>query len=271
MNPTLENLAPGVYAWLHGTNSHSNTNSGLVIASDGLTVIDAGPTPAAAKDFAHEISLLTDIPVKRLVFTSSHIAAVGGGRAFPLAGIYGTGQTSEHLDQEPNPDTWARLHPQHDFTDVTTRPVSHTVAEAAHLCAASIAVPIGGPQFENLVVQVPSANVVFGGSALSFGTVPLGFEADVPTWIASLNQMREWGEVFVPGHGPVGGVEELQELTNYLEAITEAKGNPGAVATGPWDGWADSHFTPVNVERAWMLSQGDPSPPPSMLALLGLQ
>lgn len=270
MQMSLENLAPGVYAWLHGTHDHSHTNSGVVIASDGLTVFDAGPTPAAAQPLADEIGALTPIPVKRFVCSGSHIDVVGGGTAFPLAGIYGAGQTSDHLDQDPNPDVWSRLHPAHDFAEVITRPVSHTVAEPAHLCAASIAIPVGGPQFENLIVQVPAANVVFAGSVASFGTVPLGFEADVPVWIETLGQLREWGELFVPAHGPIGGVEELDELSDYLEAVLGANGKPGAMAKGPWDQWNDAHFTPINVERAYMLSQGDPSPPPTMLALLGL-
>jgi len=264
----LENIAPGVYAWLVEESSHSATNSGVAVAMDGLTVIDAGPTPRAAAPLAEAVAELTDLPVRRLVYSGSHIDVVGGSTAFPLAGVYGSGQCSHHLDQEPNPAVWARLNPGHDFTEVSTRPVSHTVTEAAHLCPASIAVPTGGPQFESLVVQVPSANVVFAGLVATFGSVPLGYEADFPRWIEALDQMAEWGEVFVPAHGPIGGVEELRELRSYFDAVLAAKGDRSAMAEGPWDYWADQHFTSINVERAHMLQLGDPSPPPSLLELL---
>ena len=266
----LEQVAPGVYAWLVSETSHHATNSGVVIAADGLTVVDAGPTPAAVAPLASALGELTELPVRRLTYTGSHIDVTGGGSAFPLAAVYGSAQASHHLDQPPNPDVWKCLHPHHDFVDVATRPVSHTVAEAAHLCPASIAIPTSGPQFESLVVQVPGANVVFCGSVATFGVTPFGYEADFPRWIATLDALAEWGEIFVPAHGTVGGAEELVLLRSYLEAVVAAKGNPAAMAKGAWDQWSDSHFTDINIERAHMLESGDPSPPPSLLQMLDM-
>lgn len=270
MTADLTPIAPGVLAWLVDEPSHSATNSGVVIAADGVTVIDAGPSPKATAPLAEAIAALTESPVRRLVYTGSHIDVVGGGTQFPLAGVYGSGQCSHHLDQPADPEVWKRLHPGHDFAEVVTRPVSHTVAEAAHLCPASIAVPVAGPQFESLVVQVPSANVVFAGSVATFGVTPLGYEADFPRWIESLDQLLGWGEIFVPAHGPIGGAEEVHALRSYLQAVVAANGDPGAMADGPWTSWTSPEFTAINVERAHMLASGDPSPPPSMLALLGL-
>ncbi len=265
-------LAGGVFVWLCNTPSHSHSNAGVVIAEDGLTVIDALLCPSLSSPFAFQLAELTPLPIKRLVASGSHIDVVGGSTAFPLAAVYGSGQTSDHLDQAPNPETWATLHPSYrgEFADLTTRPVTHTVNEPAHLCPASIAVPLSGPQYENLAVQVPGANVVFTGLLASFGVVPLGFEADFPTWIESLDQIGGYGEIFVPSHGPVGAVEELGALRNYLEACIAAKGDPSNLAAGPWDDWHGREFHRPNVERAHMLSVGDPSPPPSMLSLLGL-
>lgn len=268
MDGELVPIATGVYAWLVNDRSNSATNSGVVIADDGVTVVDAGPNPQSTGPLATAIANLTERPVKRLVYSSSHIDTVGGGSAFPLAGVYGSGQCSHHLDQPANPDVWARLHPAHDFTDVITRPVSHTVAEAAHLCAASIAVPVSGPQFESLIVQVPGSNVVFAGSVLAFGVIPLGYEADFPRWIATLDELMGWGEIFVAAHGPIGGVEDISILRDYLMAVVDAQGVPSAMRSGPWDNWKDQHFTQINIERAHMLSQGDPSPPPSLIALV---
>lgn len=266
----LLNIAPGVYVWLRNRSVYSDTNSGIVVANDGLTVLDAGPSPESATPLAQRLAALTELPVRRLVFSGSHIDVTGGGTAFPLAAVYGRAQTSDHLDQPPNPDVWQRLHPEHDFTDVSTRPVTHTVEEAAYLCPASIAVPATGPQFESLVVQVPSANVVFAGLVASFGVVPLGYEADFPRWIETLETMTEWGEIIVPAHGPVGGAEEITTLRNYLEAVLDAKGDTGSLADGPWTSWDHPEFSAVNVERAHLLAQGDPSPPPSLLRLLGI-
>ena len=268
----LVDLAPGVYAWLPETSETTHaTNAGVVIAEDGVTVIDTGPTPSVATPLAEAIGELTPIPVRRLVVTGSHIDLVGGCTSFPLAAIYGSGQTSDHLDQPANPDAWKRLHVElsSEFDGLATRPVSHVIGEPAHLCPASIAVPVSGPQFENLCVQVPAANVVFTGCVASFGSVPLGFEADFPAWIETLGRLASLGELFVPAHGPVGGVEELSELSDYLSACIEAGGDPTTLRDGPWFTWENQHFHEINVERAHRLASGDPSPPASMLRLLG--
>lgn len=272
MTGSLVPLAPGVYAWLHDEVSHAATNCGVIVAEDGMTIVDTGLVPSAAKPLADALGALTPLPVRRLALTGSHIDLVGGTTTFPLPAVYGSGQTSAHLDQEANPDVWTRLHRGHaeELTSVATRPVTHTVTEAAHLCPASIAVPCRGPQFESLVVQVPSANVVFAGAVASFGVVPLGFEADFPAWIDTLETMSDWGELFVPAHGPIGGVEELGELVDYLRACVDARGDVSSMADGPWDTWVGSGYTPINVERAAMLAAGDPAPPPSFRALLGL-
>ncbi len=250
----------------------SSTNAGVVLAADGVTLVDAGAAPSCAAPLAQAIAELTPLPVRRLVLTGSHIDLVGGASAFPLAAVYGSGQTSDHLDQPANPEAWKRMHPSlaGEFDELPARPVSHVVTEAAHLCPASIAVPSGGPQFENLVVQVPSANVVFAGAVASFGTVPLGFESDFAAWATHLDTIAAYGEIFIPAHGPIGGVEELTELRDYLNACVDANGSLDALARGPWMSWENQRFHEVNVERAQMLAQGDPNPPPAMLRLLGL-
>lgn len=272
MSASLVALAPGVYAWIQDEIGRSTTNSGVILAEDGMTVVDAGLVPSASSELAGELASLTTLPIRRLILTGSHIDLVGGSRAFPLAAVYGSGQTSAHLDQEPNPGIWTKLHPAHqaELAELTTRSVTHTVAEPAHLCPASIAIPCGGLQFENLAVQVPSANVVFAGALATFGAVPLGFEADFAMWITTLDAMASWGELFVPSHGPIGGVEELAVLRSYLEACIDAKGDAGRMADGPWNQWTGQQHTLINVERAAMLANGDPSPPPSMLSMLGM-
>ena len=53
-----------------------------------------------------------------------------------------------------------------------------------------------------------------------FETEPFLFSADPPAWIAQLEAMQEWAiDVFVPGHGPVGGKENLRELREYIEQL----------------------------------------------------
>jgi len=86
----------------------------------------------------------------------------------------------------------------------------------------------------------------------------------------SLDVILGYGSVFVPGHGPIGGEQQVRDLQTYLAACIDAGGDVARLGSGPWDTWRARHFDPINVERAALLAAGDPSPPPSMLRLLGL-
>ena len=272
----LVELGPGVYAFVHPAPRYGDSNVGLVIDADGLTIIDATATPDRAsgverqvKDFAGELGL----PLRRVVLTSSRIPFSGGSEVFRLAAFYGAEATSVQLDAPVNVEAVRALLPHlagayHE--EFTTRPITHTVAEPAWLTPACLGVPLRAEAPSNLVVQVPGADAVFAGAVCSFGVTPLGFDGDPAAWAASLDGLAELGRTIVPGHGPVGGHADLAELRAYLAACVAADGAVDRLGSGPWDSWANPEFHPVNVERAARLAREDDSVPDSLLALLGL-
>lgn len=268
---SLHEVADGVLAWIEPSPRFGAPNSAAVIEADGITVIDAGTVPSQVEPFAAELTTL-EIPVRRLVYTSSHIEYVGGSSLYPLAAVYGSPEISAHLEQPPNTVGYQHLLPEHrnELAELTTRAVTHVVREPAWISARAVAVPIGGQMHENLVVQVPDVGVVLAGAMCSFGVTPAGFGGDPSAWIAGLDQVLGYGSVFVPGHGPVGSEPDVRLLQAYLGACVAAEGRVEGVAAGPWDDWASSEFGPANVERAAMLARGDDSPPPSILTLMGL-
>jgi len=270
----LEPIAQGVLAWLNDERRPGATNAGVVVDDDGLTVVDALLAPSHAQQLLGELDGLGR-PVKRLVLTTSHLAHVGGSGVFTLPGVYGTAQVSAHMDQPPNLDGCCRLYPDDaadigQIADTLTRPVTHTVNEGAWISPAAVAVPISGELAENLVVQVPSAGVVFAGAMASFGVTPMAATGDPAAWADALDQIIEWGEIIVPGHGPVGGETEARELQDYLRACVAAASSGGSLPAGPWDGWSGRHYDEANIERARLLAAGEDEPPTALLALLGL-
>ena len=264
----------GVYAWMHDERRPGATNSGIVPDEDGLTIVDAQLTPrlgaellAAATEFG--------LPIRRLALTSSHIPYVGGSSAFTLPAVYGTAQVSAHLDQPANLDTCLALYPDDgadlmEIAESGCRRVTHTVAEGAWLSTSVVAAPLAGELDENLIVQVPTAQVVFAGAMCSFGVTPMAGLGNPATWADALDTLLQWGEIFVPGHGPIGGREEVETLQAYLRACVTAEGDPGKLADGPWKEWPGADYHRVNIDRAAALAAGDSAPQPSMLALLGL-
>jgi cyclase len=266
----LAELDTGVLAWL-GEGGHGRPNAGAVVDADGITVVDSLLVPAQWGPFAEALAGL-GVPVRRLVLTSSGIEFAGGTTGFPAAAIYGRTQTSVHLDQPPVPDVWTALYPDHagELAELVTKPVSHIVDTDVVVSDAVTLVATGGQQAENLVAVVAGAAVVFAGAMCSFGSAPLCYQGDPARWADELDRVLDLAPIVVPGHGPIGGEEEVRVLQGYLRACVAAAGDPASVPSGPWDAWADRHHDAVNVERAALLARGEDAIPPSMLRMAGL-
>jgi hypothetical protein len=267
----LVGVAQGVLAWCQN-GGHGRPNAAAVIDTDGITIVDTLLVRSQWQPFLNAITAL-DMPIRRCVLTSSHLAFVGGTPGFWKAAMYGRQLTSVHLDQPPSPEVLRRLHPdvaEEIFDDPATRPITHVVDEPSQLTPAAMVVPTQGHQVENLIVAVPGAEVTLGGAMCWFNTTPLCFDGDPAMWAGALAEIAEIGGTVVPGYGPIGGVEEITNQRGYLLACCEAARTGEPVAAGPWDQWDNRHFDEINIEKAAMSAAGDPSPPPSMFRMLGL-
>ncbi len=272
----LIELGQGVFAWTHPAPQFGDSNVGLVIDADGLTIIDTTATPQRGAAIRHAIEGLTaelELPIKRVVLTSSRVPFSGGGAAFWQAGFYGTEASSDALDAPANPEAFRRLLPHLEGAyddEFSTRPITHTVAEPAWLTGAAYGVPLPGESPANLAVHVESAGVVFAGALGSFGVTPLAFDGNPLAWIESLASLLTMADTIVPGHGPPGGAADVEDLIGYLSACIDAEGDVAALASGPWETWTDRRFDRVNVERAARMASGDAGVPTAMYELLGL-
>ncbi len=269
---SLVPLDTGVYAWLAETPGDGFPNAGLVIDEDAATAIDTLCVPSQTAAFTGAIEAL-GVRVRRTVLTGSTIEFVGGTAQFTMSGMYGRRQTSVHLDQPPTPEIYRRLLPAvaDEFDDeLTTKPVSHIVQTPVRLTPAVSLHPMAGSQAENLVAVVDGAGICFAGAMAAFGVTPLCFQGDPTRWADELDRLAELAPVIVPGHGGIGGEEELRDLQGYLRACVAADGDPAAIPSGPWDRWRHREHDVVNVERAAMLARGDTAIPPSMLEIAGL-
>ncbi len=266
----LIEIGDDVYVWC-GKGRLDGPNAGVVVEDDGLTVIDSLLVGSQAGALLEALDAFGR-PVRRLVLTASHVPFVGGSSTFKLAAVYGSVTTSANLDLPPNIAGYQHLFPEFadEFEDLTARKVSHVVQQAAWLTQKVVAAPLPGLQGDNLVVQVPHANVVFAGSSCSFEARPLGFEADFAAWLDALDQLAQWGDVIVPGVGPVGDADDVATFAAYLAACLDAGAEGSTLADGPWAAWAHAEFDAVNAERTAMSARGDAGPPRAALALFGM-
>jgi glyoxylase-like metal-dependent hydrolase (beta-lactamase superfamily II) len=269
---TLVPLDIGVYAWLAEQPGDGHPNAGLVVDADAATAVDTLTSPTQAAQFVAAADDL-GVRIRRTVLTASTIEFVGGTSAFTMSGMYGRRQTSIHLDQPPDPAVLRRLLPDvaHELDDeLVTKPVSHVVDEPVQLTAAVRLEPVAGAQEENLVAVVGAAGICFAGAMASFGVTPRCYQGDPGRWADELDRILDMAPVIVPGHGPIGGEEEVRDLQAYLRACVSADGDADAIPPGPWDAWRHREHDEVNVERAAMLARGDTAIPPSMLRAAGL-
>ena len=269
---SLVPLDTGVHAWLADDPGDGRPNAGLVVDEDAATAIDTLCVPSQSLAFVAAIEAL-GLRVRRTVLTGSTIEFVGGTTYFTMSGMYGRQQTSVHLDQPPTPEIYRNLLPAvaAEFDDeLVTRPVSHVVQTPVQLTPAITLHPMTGAQDENLVAVVAGSGIGFAGAMACFGITPRCYQGDPATWADELDRLVELAPVIVPGHGPIGGEEEIRDLQAYLRACVAAEGEADAIPAGPWDAWRHREHDVVNVERADMLRRGDPSIPPSMLRQAGL-
>ena len=270
---SLEPIAPGVWVWL-GTDGlgRPGPNAGVIVEDDGITLVDTVAAPSAARALNNRLQRF-GVPIRRVVYTSSHVESVGGSAVFWMAARYGRPQTSALLEQAVPVEAYRRLVPgfAHDYDEgFATRPVSHVVDAAAWLTPLVCAVPVRGHQDQNLVVLVPSAGVLFGGAMVPFATTPNAYDGDPEAWADTLGELRDQGPVVVPGVGPVGGPDHLTAVQAYLYAVADAGGDARRIPDGPWDDWTDRDLDEVNVERAARLAGDDHGVPAAMLRRLGL-
>jgi cyclase len=266
----LEALADGVWAWLQPGGETGVSNAGVVADDDGLTVIDTLMVRSQWEPFAAAVADL-DAPVKRVVLTHAHVDHVGGTTAFRNAAVYASPVTSELLDHAMPIDAYKAFMPAFedefdDLADVGTRPVSHLVEDAAQLTPRTEVLPAGGHTPGDVMVLVADADLLFAGDLCFFGVTPLAFQGDPAQWATVLDAVAELATIIVPGHGPVGGDEEVRELQAYLRHCVA-----GSVPPGPWDTWLDRDVRDaVNIERAALLRDGRDELPPSMATAIGL-
>jgi cyclase len=271
----LQELRPGVHAWVQPDGTWWVNNAGVVAHEDGVLIVDTCATAARTRRFLDAVQAATgEAPVRMAVNTHQHGDHTYGNSLLPATTvIFGHTHMREGLRDDPIIDGCPPLwNPVPDWGPVTRRLPDVSVGSALTLHVGDRRVELlhpGGPAHTagDLIAWLPEERVLFAGDLVFAGLTPLVFMGSVDgalaavDWLASLQP-----DVVVPGHGPVVTGADiatvLEEHRRYFRLVLDTARDGIArdltplqaaeqVDLGEFKDWADSERIVLNLHRAY--------------------
>jgi len=226
-------VGPNVWAVIDDAKGDAGANAGFVVGDDGVAVIDSFENEAAARALIEQIHALTHLPIKFVVNTHYHLDHLAGNRVFAQHGAVIVGHHSVRA--------WIHTENLKFFGDKITpeqkRLVENLLAPEVTYDT-GVTLFLGSRRIEvtymlghtggDSVVSIPDSGIVFCGDLFWRKTLPNLVDATTSQWIATLAQFTEQPKdfmtnsaqpravIFVPGHGDVGNLDDVQDFRDYL-------------------------------------------------------
>jgi cyclase len=225
---TIKKIGDGVYAAIATEGGKAGSNSGFIVGSNGVAVVDTFVSAAPAKDLLAEIRKITNLPVRYVINTHYHLDHTGGNAAYAEAGAtilahrnLRSWERTENLKffgPNPKPEDKARVEslvlPDMVYTDAVDLYLGSRLIQVRYMLGHT-----GGDS----VVLVPDANVVFGGDLVWQKHLPNLIDASTQPWIQTLDKLlaEHPSATFVSGHGDVASVSDVRDFRNYIATLRE--------------------------------------------------
>lgn len=232
---TLHEVGKGVWAAISTPGSHAGGNTGFVLGSDSVLVIDDFQTPEAAQALLDAIHKTTPLPIRYVINTHYHLDHVMGNGIFQNAGAV--------ILAQDNVRAWERSE-NLKFFGPTPKPEDQALVEGLTLPTVTykdgvtlwlgdrkvIVKVVQGHTGGDSVVIVPDAKVVFTGDLFWDRDLPNLIDADTRQQIATNESfIKDYPDAsFVPGHGELGKASDVSAFRDYLVALRKAVGDARA-------------------------------------------
>src|SRR5690606_8980145 len=225
-----------LYAYFQWDGGWGISNAGFLDGGDGLLVIDALMAPSMARSFVGAMREVSQAPFRHLVNTHMHPDHTNGNQFIEGAEIVAHEHCREQMVQNAErdrraaserapgdrgerpfwirPDIWEELPevemtlPHTTFADRLTLRYGDT---EAHLIHRGPAHTLG-----DRMRYFPASKLLSAGDLAFFYAPPL-CHGDLANWVQVCDAIRGMDiETIVPGHGPMGGKQELQDMQEYI-------------------------------------------------------
>lgn len=283
-NTELKQLAPNVYAYQQeggtGRINAGISNAGLFVGENSMIAFDGLGYPIQTKAFIGAANKVSGgKPFSELIDSHHHGDHVAGNQFFVPTPILGHPYCrDEVVKAAPNtPKAWPKAAGQADGTEERKLVPPNVTFED------NLVYYIGGNKVEfrfvgpahtwgDLVAYVPEHKILFAADLAFFHLVPYCHNAYVSKWMESMEKVMKMDvDTIVPGHGPVGGKNDLNESLEYFRFLKtevkkryDAKMSPGAAAAdlkmGKYDNWMGPERTVMNTVRLYDEFKGTLTP-----------
>ena len=281
-------VADGVVAVLQGRGEAGVSNAGLVLDRDRALVVDTFMFPEMAQGLRAELDRRAATP-SVVLNTHHHIDHIGGNSVFTDGTLISHPACVETIERTGHPTAvydgfMPAFRGRFDGLDVVAPSPNLDDVDLPRGAELRPFAPAHTPG--DVAVWLPDERVLFTGDLCFFGVTPLALQGLLSAWIDAIEAMLRLDPVtVVPGHGPLGGPDEMGAVADHLRrvldhgqaAVANGVSLDEALATfdpGPAGDWIEAERTVVNLERAMQEARGDISRddvselPPSFARLL---
>ena len=208
-----QRVADGVYALIGSTEDFSTANggnivnTGFIVGSSGVIVIDSGPSLRYGEQLRQAIAAVTPLPVVLVINTHHHPDHVLGNQAFATETLAALAETRSALDAEGE----ALLENMYRLTGEWMRGTA-TVPPERKLAAGPLdaggrrleLIALSGHTVADLAVLDLATGTLFAGDIVFWKRAPTTPHADIGDWLQALDRLEAVSfKQLVPGHGPV--------------------------------------------------------------------
>jgi glyoxylase-like metal-dependent hydrolase (beta-lactamase superfamily II) len=255
----LDQLADGVYAAIHVDGGWAMCNAGIVDLGDRTLIFDTFLTPWAAEDLRAAAEALTGRPVGTVINSHFHNDHIWGNQVFSaqieivstaetrqsivtegieaykwyqdnaaseLASLEAQYQAAEDKAHRQELSSWISYYQGlvESFPALTVRPPNVTFAERLAFYGAERRAELiacqGGHSPSDALLHLPAEGILFMGDLFFVGCHPYLGGGDPDKVVRILDMVSGFNpKALVPGHGPVGTLEDLRLLCRYINAL----------------------------------------------------
>ncbi len=220
-------VAPGTYVFEGRTedfsvrNGGNIVNTGFIVTSAGVVVIDTGPSRRYGQQMRAAIGRITRQPVVRVFNTHHHPDHFLGNQGYADVGIEALPETVQAIGREGKALTENMYRLNGDWmrdTEALAPRALDGVGSASVGDHRLKLVPRRGHTAGDLAVFDETTGVLFAGDLVFYNRAATTPHADLAEWQKSLDALERMPfKVLVPGHGPVvRDARAIAQTRDYL-------------------------------------------------------